>query len=146
MNPLMKTSDAERTDFLIIGSGVAALRCALSLASAGQVLILTKQSDPARPSKHANGSIAIASNDEEDIRLHYEDTLCAGEGLCRDAAVKTLVEEGPRYIEELISWGAEFERHSAKIVAPKEGAKPRPYTYHGRNRSTVNEMLAVLRA
>lgn len=140
----MKSCEVEKTDFLIIGSGVAAMRCAAEIAHAGDVLILTKQSAPAQPSKHANGMIAFASSDEEDIRLHFEDTMSAGEGLCNPDSVKVLVEEGPRYIEELISWGAEFEREASKILIPKEGAKPRPYTFRGRRKSTVGEILSVL--
>ncbi len=144
MNTLMKNSELEKTDFLIIGSGVAAMRCATAVAPAGQVLMLAKHAGPARPSKHSNGMIAIATNEDEGIRLHYEDTVCAGEGLCKPAAVKMLVEEGPKMIEELISWGAEFQLDAGKFLIPKEGAKPRPYTYRGRAQSTVNEIFSVL--
>ncbi len=145
MSSNMKSGEIEKTDFLIFGSGVASLRCAISLAPAGKVLVLTKQPLPGQPCKHANGIIAIASNDEVEIRLHYEDTVCAGEGLCKPEAVKVLVEEGPKYIEELISWGAEFQRECSKTAANKENVKqPRPYTYRGRSRSTVNEILTVL--
>lgn len=141
----MKSPELEKTDFLVVGHGVAAMRCAVALAESGSVLMLTKQSTLAQPSKHANGLIAIASSDEEEIRLHFEDTLCAGEGLCNPAAVKVLVEEGPRYIDELISWGAGFERDAGKVLVGKGGAKPRPYTFRGRGQSTVNEILKALR-
>ena len=47
------------------------------------------------------------------IELHEEDTLYAGDGLCDRAAVRTLVEEGPAAIEQLIEWGAEFDREGA---------------------------------
>lgn len=140
----MKSCEVEQVDYLIVGSGVAAMRCALSLADAGRVLIITKQSAPPKPSKYANGSIAIASSDEEEIRLHYDDTLCAGEGLCNPKALKILVEEGPRYIEELISWGAEFEPDASKIITPKEGAKRRPYTFRARGNATTQEILNTL--
>jgi L-aspartate oxidase len=145
MMPLhMKSCELEKTDFLIVGSGVAAMRCALALADAGNVLMLTKQCSLGQPSKHSNGVIAIASSDEEEIRLHYDDTVCAGEGLCRTEAVKVLVEEGPRYIEELISWGASFERHTAKVLLPKQDAKARPYIFKGRSQTTTNEILETL--
>jgi L-aspartate oxidase len=145
MNWIMKSLELEKTDYLVIGSGVAAMRCALALAKGGSVVMLTKQDIPGKPSKHSNGMIAFASNDEQDIHLHYADTLAAGEGLCNPAAVKILVEEGPRYIDELMSWGAEFERDAGKILVPKEGAKPRPYTYRGRGQSTLSTIDSALR-
>jgi L-aspartate oxidase len=141
----MKSCELEKTDFLIIGNGVAAMRCAIALGPAGRITMLTKQCSLAQPSKHSNGLIAIASSDEEEIRLHYEDTLCAGEGLCDPNSVKVLIEDGPRVIEELISWGAAFERDQSKVLIPKDGAKPRPYTYRGRDQSTINEILGALR-
>ncbi|MBZ5552141.1 MAG: L-aspartate oxidase [Acidobacteriia bacterium] len=140
----MKSCELEKTDFLIVGSGVAAMRCALALADSGSVLMLTKQCSVAQPSKHSDGVIAIASSDEEEIRLHYEDTLCAGEGLCKTEAVKVLVEEGPRYMEELVSWGASFERHAGRVLSPKPGAEPRSYVFKGRSQSTTNEILETL--
>ncbi|MDD5544299.1 MAG: FAD-binding protein [Acidobacteriia bacterium] len=140
----MKSCDAEKVDFLIVGSGVAAMRCALALGNAGNVLMITKQSAPAQPSKYANGVLAAISSDEEEIRLHYDDTLCAGEGLCNPEAVKVLLQEGPGHIEELSAWGAQFERDTLKTLAPKEGAKPRSCTYRAKGQSTILELLSVL--
>src|SRR3989338_6747531 len=89
-------------DFLVIGSGVAGL-------GGGLVLILTKGSPAEGSSIYAQGGVAVAS-EEDDIALHRDDTLRAGKGLCREAAVQVLVEEGPARIQELIGWGACFDK------------------------------------
>ena len=97
-------------DFLVLGSGIAALRAALALAGRGQVCILTK-GEPAQGSTGwAQGGIAAAMGEDDSPDLHYEDTLAAGDGLCEHAAVRMLVEQGPAYVSELLQWGARFER------------------------------------
>jgi L-aspartate oxidase len=97
-------------DFLVLGSGIAALRAALALAGRGRVCILTK-GDPGQGSTvWAQGGIAAAMGDDDSPALHYEDTLAAGDGLCEPGAVRMLVESGPAYVEELLAWGAAFDR------------------------------------
>src|SRR5438128_12559549 len=96
-------------DFLVIGSGVAGLQAAIGLSRAGRVLILTKGGPAEGSSIYAQGGVAVAP-EEDDIALHREDTLRAGKGLCREEAVQILVEEGPSRIQELIEWGARFDK------------------------------------
>jgi L-aspartate oxidase len=99
-----------RTDFLIIGSGIAGLRAAADLAPAGDVLVLTK-ADPAESNTgYAQGGIAAAIGPEDSPARHASDTIAAGDGLCNEAAVRVLVEDGVRYVHELIQWGARFDR------------------------------------
>jgi L-aspartate oxidase len=101
---------ADRTDFAIVGSGIAGLRAAIALASSGRVLILTK-ADPAESNTgYAQGGIAAAIGGDDSPALHAADTIRAGDGLCDEDAVGVLVEEGPRYVRELVEWGAEFDR------------------------------------
>src|ERR1700722_1597156 len=96
-------------DFLVIGAGVAGLRAAIELDGAGQVLVVAKDSLRESSSEYAQGGIAVALSDDDEVALHEEDTLYAGDGLCIPIAVRTLVEEGPAAIQELIDWGAEFD-------------------------------------
>src|SRR5437588_7917591 len=85
------------TDFVIVGSGIAGLRAAIALASAGRVLILTK-ADPAESNTgYAQGGIAAAFGADDSPALHAADTIRAGDGLCDEPAVRVLVEDGPRY-------------------------------------------------
>ena len=99
-----------RGDFLVIGSGIAGLRAALSLAEAGRVIILTKADPGESNTGYAQGGIAAAMGDDDSPELHARDTMVAGDNLCRPEAVDVLVHEGPRYVRELIEWGAEFDR------------------------------------
>ena len=99
-----------RADFLIIGSGIAALRAAPEVAGHGDVLILTKAEPDEGNTGHAQGGIAAAVGPGDTPELHAKDTMAAGAGLCDERAVQVLVEDGPRFVRELMSWGVRFDR------------------------------------
>ena len=105
------------TDFIIIGSGIAGLRAAIELANSGaRVTVLTKDRTEESNTEYAQGGIAVVMAEDDDVALHEEDTLAAGAGLCDPEAVRILVEDGRRRIEELIGWGTEFDREGGKLV------------------------------
>jgi L-aspartate oxidase len=99
-----------RADFLIIGSGIAALRAAPEVAGHGDVLILTKAEPGEGNTGHAQGGIAAAVGPGDTPDLHAADTIAAGDGLCDERAVHVLVEDGPRFVRELMEWGVQFDR------------------------------------
>ncbi len=132
------------TDFLVVGAGVAGLRAAISLAGAGQVLVLAKDSIRESSSQYAQGGIAVALSDDDQIELHEQDTLVAGDGLCDRDAVHVLVEEGPPAIEQLIAWGTEFDREGSKLLFAREGAHSRSRVLHAHGDSTGQEMVRSL--
>ncbi len=132
------------TDYLIIGAGVAGLRAAIGLAEAGQVLVLAKDSIRESSSQYAQGGIAVALSDDDDIDLHEQDTLTAGDGLCSRHAVHVLVEEGPVAIQQLIDWGTEFDREGAKLLFAREGAHSRNRVLHAHGDSTGREIVRSL--
>jgi len=134
----------ETADFLIIGSGVAGLRAAIELAPYGSVLVATKDRPSESSTEYAQGGIAAVISDEDTVGIHFEDTLKAGDGLCREDAVKTLVEEGPERIMELISWGAEFDREGLKLALTLEAAHSRRRILHAHGDSTGRELERVL--
>ncbi|HEV8243125.1 MAG TPA: L-aspartate oxidase [Nitrospirales bacterium] len=138
---MSKTPDT--VDFLVIGSGVAGLRAAIGLSRAGRVLILTKGSPAEGSSVYAQGGVAVAS-EEDDIALHRDDTLRAGKGLCREAAVQVLVEEGPARIQELIRWGARFDRAGKGYAFAREAAHSRDRIMRAGGDATGTEMVRVL--
>jgi L-aspartate oxidase len=112
-----------RTDFLIIGSGIAGLRAAADLALAGDVLILTKADPTESNTGYAQGGIAAAVAPEDSPRQHAVDTVNAGDGLCVERAVDVLVQDGVRYVRELVDWGARFDRdHTGALSLGREGA------------------------
>ncbi|MBM4210903.1 MAG: FAD-dependent oxidoreductase, partial [Gammaproteobacteria bacterium] len=109
-------------DYLVIGAGVAGLRAAITLAAHGRVLVLAKDTLHESASEYAQGGIAAALSDDDEVSLHEQDTLAAGDGLCDPEAVATLVKEGPNVIEELLEWGAAFDREDGELVFGREGA------------------------
>jgi len=141
----MKGLPAE-TDFVVIGAGVAGLRAAIELADAGRVFVLAKKEVTNSNTQYAQGGIAAALSDEDEVSLHLQDTLVAGDGLCNPEAVKTLVEEGPERIEELIAWGTQFNLSGTKLVFGREGAHSRNRILHAQGDSTGREILRALYA
>jgi L-aspartate oxidase len=131
-------------DFLVVGAGVAGLRAAIELSTAGSVLVLAKDSLRESSSEYAQGGIAAALSDDDDIELHEQDTIAAGDGLCDPRAVRALVEEGPAAIEELIGFGANFDRNGARLLFAREGAHSRSRVLHAQGDSTGHEIARAL--
>jgi L-aspartate oxidase len=143
MKPDKKRAAAE-TDFVVIGAGVAGLRAAIELASSGRVLVLAKLEVKESATQYAQGGIAAALSDEDEISLHLQDTLIAGDGLCNAQAARVLVEEGPERIEELIAWGTQFDRNGTKLAFTREGAHSRDRILHAHGDSTGQEISRAL--
>ena len=131
-------------DFLVIGSGIAGLRAALSLADAGDVVILTKADPRESNTGYAQGGIAAAIGADDSPELHARDTVAAGDGLCAPDAVEVLVREGPRYVAELMAWGAAFDRKADGTPAlGREGAHSVRRVLHARD-ATGREIARLL--
>ncbi len=103
-----------KTDFLVIGSGIAGLTYALKIAQEcpdKQITILTKAQSDETNTKYAQGGIAgVMDFDHDSFSKHIEDTLVAGDGLCNKDVVEIVVKEGVQRIEEIIQWGAKFDK------------------------------------
>ena len=97
-----------RTDFLVIGSGIAGLSFALKAANHGTVAIITKKEQAESNTNYAQGGVAAVFSKDDSYELHSEDTKKAGAGLCHDNAVELLVCNGPERVRELIEWGVKF--------------------------------------
>jgi len=134
------------TDFLVIGAGVAGLRAAIELAAAGRVLVLVKREVADSNTQFAQGGIAAALSDEDEISLHLQDTMSAGDGLCNLEAAKVLVEDAPERIEELIAWGTQFDRDGTRLTFGREGAHSRNRILHAHGDSTGREIQRALYA
>jgi len=100
-------------DFLILGSGIAGLTFALKVAPRGRVAIVTKKDCAESNTNYAQGGIASVTSKEDSFESHVRDTLTAGAGLCRENVVRTIVEEGPARIQELIELGMKFSESDA---------------------------------
>lgn len=135
-----------QTDFLVIGAGVAGLRAALELAAQGTVLVVTKEAVRESNTHYAQGGIAVAMEGSEDVALHLEDTIIAGDGLVHRAAAETLVSEGPLRVAELIEGGANFDRENGKLLRTREAAHSRPRILHANGDATGAEIGRALAA
>lgn len=95
-------------DYLVIGSGIAGLTFALTVADKGRVAIVTKRAKDESATSVAQGGIAAVVDDADSFDSHTHDTIKAGLGLCNETVVKTIVREGPTHIRRLIDWGVRF--------------------------------------
>ena len=133
-----------RTDFLVLGSGIAGLRAAIGLARHGSVLVVTKDQPTESNTGYAQGGVAVAVAADDDPELHLEDTLKAGAGIVSAPAARVLVEEGPERIRELASWGARFDREAGRLHFTREAAHSRSRVLHALGDATGWEMVRAL--
>ena len=134
-----------RADFLIIGSGIAGLRAAIALRDA-DVIVLTKANPRAGSTDYAQGGIAAAVGRGDSPERHAADTIAAGDGLCDAAAVDVLVHDGRSCVQELMAWGAAFDRgEDGTLDLAREGAHSVRRVLHARD-ATGREIGRVLAA
>lgn len=112
----------KRTDFLIIGSGIAGLTFALKTAVHGKVLMITKANKDESNTKYAQGGIAAVMYKPDSYNKHIEDTLICGDGLCDEEVVNMVIRESTERVNELAAWGAAFDRKpSGEFDLAREG-------------------------
>jgi L-aspartate oxidase len=125
------------SDTLVIGSGIAGLWAALKAADHGSVIVLTKKDQSESNTNYAQGGIAGVLSPDDAPRLHLEDTLEAGAGLCHEDAVDVLVREGPDRIRELIDFGANFTtipgEKGETLALGREGGHSRRRIVHAKD-------------
>lgn len=143
-------------DFLVLGSGIAGLSFALKVARHGRVAIITKKNRAESNTNYAQGGIAAVTSKEDSFEMHVRDTLVAGGGLCKEAVVRTIVEEGPARIAELIELGMKFSEREApgedggkELDLGKEGGHSQRRILHAKDvtgREIERALLAAIAA
>ena len=136
---------------LVIGSGIAGLQFALLAAGGGPVRVVTKKESRESSTNYAQGGIAAAVSPLDDFEAHVQDTLAAGDGLCREEAVRRMVEAGPRLIERLLGYGVDFSRdpQGEGFALGREGGHSRRRVLHCRDltgREIEGRLLAACNA
>ncbi len=127
-------------DFLVLGSGIAGLSFALKVARRGRVAIVTKKNRAESNTNYAQGGIAAVVSKDDSFELHVRDTLEAGAGLCHEEVVRTIVEEGPERIADLIELGMQFSERedpgqpgAKELDLGKEGGHTRRRILHAKD-------------
>src|SRR5688500_2372602 len=135
-----------RTQYLVVGSGVAGLHTAWRGSEQGNVLLLTKRSLFDSATSYAQGGIAAALGAGDSPELHRRDTLAAGAALCDASAVQVLVEEGPTRVRELQAAGAKFdlEPETGRLRLGREAAHSRKRIVHAHGDQTGAEVARTL--
>ena len=133
------------TDCLVIGGGVAGLRAGLAAADFGDVLLLTKTDLKESNTYYAQGGIATVWKPEDSFESHINDTLTVACGLGDRAAIETVVRDAPAHIEELIQWGANFDRETGgDLSIGREGGHSYARIIHALGDATGRELANSL--
>jgi L-aspartate oxidase len=140
-------------DFLVIGTGIAGLSFALKAARHGRVAIVTKKQSAESNTNYAQGGIAAVMAKDDSFDLHVRDTLEAGAGLCREEVVRTVVQEGPARIRELIEIGMQFSQSEVpgspgvrELDLGREGGHSRRRIAHAKDMTGREAERALLAA
>jgi L-aspartate oxidase len=138
-----------KSDFLVVGTGVAGLCFALKACLHGSVVILAKKQANDTNTNLAQGGIAAVMGNDDLLEYHVEDTLDSGCGLSHLDAVKTVVETGPRMIKELLDLGVPFTSQVDHPDIPelgREGGHSRRRIIHAKDMTgqAVQKVLGKL--
>lgn len=136
---------------LVIGSGIAGLQFALLAAASGPVRVVTKKESRESSTNYAQGGIAAAVSPLDDFETHVQDTLAAGDGLCREDVVRRMVEAGPHLIDRLLGYGVDFSREpdGGGFALGREGGHTQRRVLHCRDltgREIEERLLAACNA
>jgi L-aspartate oxidase len=126
-----------KTDFLVLGSGIAGLSFALKACEHGSVAIVTKKEKIESSTNYAQGGIATVLGSDDSFDLHIDDTLTVGCGLSNPSVVESVVRDGPERIAELVKWGVNFSRNSSRAHSSydlgREGGHSRRRIVHAQD-------------
>jgi len=136
----------ERTDFLVIGSGIAGLSFALKVADYGKVTVVTKDQAKETATRYAQGGIAAVMYDPDSYEKHIRDTITAGDDLNDEKIVRITISESTDRIKELISWGAEFDKtNEGRYALGKEGGHSEYRVLHHKDSTGLEIQNTLLR-
>lgn len=131
-------------DVIVIGSGIGGLTAAVGAARKWKVALITKSVLRDTTTFLAQGGIAAALSEQDSPELHFEDTIRAGAGLCKESAVEILVNEGPARVRELMELCPKFDRAGGDLVLASEGAHSVPRIAHAGGDATGSEVASAL--
>jgi L-aspartate oxidase len=123
-----------KSNFLVIGSGIAGLSFGLNAAEHGSVTIVTKKTRKESNTNYAQGGMAMVMNFREDsFESHVEDTMRAGSYLNDREIVEIVVREGPERVKELIDLGVSFSKRGDEFDLGIEGGHSHRRIIHAKD-------------
>jgi L-aspartate oxidase len=132
-------------DVIVVGSGVAGLSVALGLAATRNVAVVTSGVLGSGSTVWAQGGIAAAVGTDDQPKLHAADTTAAGAGRCGHDAVRTLTEEAPGRLAELVAAGAALDRDpDGRLALTREGGHHRRRVAHAGGDASGAEVSRAL--
>ncbi len=135
------------TDVFVIGSGVGGLRAAIEAAEGAEVLVVSKHALSESNTFYAQGGIASVMQPADTFESHISDTLTVACGLGDRPAAEAVVREAPARINELIQWGANFDREiNGQLSFGREGGHSFARIVHALGDSTGRELANCLSA
>ena len=141
------------TDVLVLGAGIAGIRAALAaraVDSSLETVVVSKDELRESNSAYAQGGIAGVLDPADDFAHHAADTVAAGKGLCDPAIVELVVREAPERIEELVEYGADFDRVAdahgvSRLALTREGGHSHRRIVHALGDATGWEVMRAMR-
>ena len=135
-------------DVLVIGTGISGLTYAIQIAEENpniSMVLISKSDMKEGNTRYAQGGIAVVSNFKKDsFEKHIEDTLTAGAGTCDPEVVKFVIEEGYERVNELIEWGAQFDKKRKKLDLAKEAGHSEKRIVHFKDQTGQHIQEALL--
>lgn len=114
-------TEMKAQDYIVVGGGLSGLYTAHILSQKGNVLLMARAGLDESNSYFAQGGMAAVTDAEDTPADHFQDTIVAGRGLCREEAVSLLVEEAPHRVDDLISMGMQFDEENGHLALGLEG-------------------------
>ena len=124
-----------KTDFLVIGAGIAGLTFVIKIAERfpdKKVTVVTKKNES--NTQYAQGGVAVVQQANDSFEKHVQDTLRAGDGLCNEEVVRMVIKEGPSCLQSMMSWGVNFDfNDNGNLDLGKEGGHSEKRVVHNKD-------------
>lgn len=136
--------EIQKSDFLVIGAGLAGLSFALRVADMGTVNVLLKDVYTKSSTNWAQGGINAVFSPTDSFESHIQDTIACGYGLCDADVVDMVVRRGPEIVGDLMDWGVAFTHNGDQLSLHREGGHEHNRVVHAKDATGAAIMAALI--